>query len=300
MNVRPGLSVSFIVVLAVLSITAHAQEIEERSQLYAVNKISDVTYATVDGDALNLDIYLPIGAENPRLLVWVHGGAWRNRTKAAVRPDYLVSHGYALASVDFRQSGVAKFPAQVHDINGAIRFLRANATTYGFDATHIGILGASSGGHLAALVGVTNGHDQLEGEVGEFDDESSDVDAIVSYFGASNLTTILQQSTPHGLRVRVPALDAFLGGQPDDIPETAKLASPVFHLDSSDPPLLLLHGDQDPQMPINQAHELHGAYQGLGLQSEFEVLYGASHGGDQFYEDRVNEMVKNFFDTHLP
>jgi len=294
MNTRIGFSHLIIAALAVWSVGLHAQEVEERSQLFAVKKISDITYASVEGDALRLDIYLPVSAKNPPLLVWVHGGAWSELTKAAVRPDYLVSHGFALASADFRQSGVAKFPAQVHDIKGAIRFLRANAGKYGFNATRIAILGASSGGHLAALAGVTNGNAQLEGEVGNDDGESSDVHAIVSYYGASNLTTILQQSTSRGLEYRVPALEAFLGGQPDELPDVARLASPVYQLGPNDPPLLLIHGDQDPYMPINQSHELYGAYQKLGLHSEFQVIYGAAHGGD-----RVSEVVKLFLDVHL-
>jgi len=299
MNTHVRFSHLVVAILAVLSAGSHAQEVEEGFQLSAVKKISDISYATVEGIALRLDIYLPVGAENPPLLVWVHGGAWSELTKAAVRPDYLVSHGFAIVSVDFRQSGVAKFPAQIHDIKGAIRFLRANATNYGFDATRIAILGASSGGHLAALAGVTNGNEQLEGEVGDYVDESSDVHAIVSYFGASNLTTILQQSTPSGLEFRVPALEAFLGGQPDELPEVARLASPVYHVDPNDPPILLIHGDQDPYMPINQSHELYGAYQRLGLHPEFTVIYGAAHGGDQFYEDRVSEIVRLFLDIHL-
>jgi dipeptidyl aminopeptidase/acylaminoacyl peptidase len=152
---------------------------------------------------------------------------------------------------------------------------------------------------LAALVGVTNGHKDLEGTVGEHLSESSDVQAVVSLFGASNLTTILGQSTPHGLRVRVPALEFLLGGHPDDVPQLARLASPVFHIDSDDPPLLLLHGDQDPQMPINQAHELFGAYQAKGLQAEFEVVYGAGHGGEGFRDSRRRDLVAAFLDEQL-
>jgi dipeptidyl aminopeptidase/acylaminoacyl peptidase len=113
---------------------------------------------------------------------------------------------------------------------------------------------------------------------------SSDVQAIVSYFGASNLTTIIAQSTPFGLNVRRPALDRLLGGQPDAVPDLAKLASPVLHVDKGDPPLLLLHGDQDPQMPINQAHELEGAYEKLGLNAQLHVVHGAGHAGSVFYE----------------
>ena len=156
-----------------------------------------------------------------------------------------------------------------------------------------------SGGHLVALVGVTNGHAELEGTIGDYPDESSNVQAIVSYFGASNLTTILAQSTPHGLSVRVPALDLFLGGQPEKNVAVAQLASPVFHVDATDPPLLLLHGDQDPQMPINQSHELHSVYKDHALQVHFEVIHGAGHGGEQFVDAKRNALVRAFLDEQL-
>ncbi len=107
--------------------------------------------------------------------------------------------------------------------------------------------------------------------------------AIVSYFAATNLTTILTQSTPFGLGIREPALKRLLGAAPKDAEPLARLASPVFQVDGSDPPLLLFHGDQDPQMPINQSHELEGAYERQGLDAELVVVHGAAHGGDAFY-----------------
>ena len=242
----------------------------------------DVVYATVDDKKLGLDIYMPADVQTPPLLIWVHGGAWRSGTKEQV-PMVFVEHGIATASLDFRLSTEARFPAAVHDIKAAIRFLRANASEYGYRTDRIAISGRSAGGHLAALVGATNGHAALEGTVGGHPDQSSDVQAIMSYFGASNLTTILAQSTPHGLNVREPALTLLLGALPESAKELAELASPVFHVDRSDPPLLLVHGDQDPQMPINQAHELEGAYKQLGLDVSFDVVHGAAHGGNAFF-----------------
>ncbi|MGQ0732980.1 MAG: alpha/beta hydrolase fold domain-containing protein [Acidobacteriota bacterium] len=249
----------------------------------AAREFKDVVYARVDGKDLGLDIYLPAGIQTPPLLVWVHGGAWSSGTKAQV-PMVFVAHGVATASIDFRQSTEARFPAAVHDIKAAIRFLRAKASEYGYRSERIAIGGSSSGGHLAALVGVTNGHEQLEGTLGDHRKQSSDVQAILDYYGASNLSTILAQSTPFGLNMRRPALERLLGALPEQAQALAALASPVVHVDRSDPPLLLLHGDQDPQMPINQAHELHGAYRKLGLDVYFDVVYGAAHGGPLFFE----------------
>jgi acetyl esterase/lipase len=236
---------------------------------------------------------MPSGVQAPPLLVWVHGGAWSQGTKSQV-PRAFVEHGIATASVDFRQSTEARFPAQVHDIKAAVRFLRAKAPTYGYRSEKIVIAGSSSGGHLAALVGVTNGHRDLEGTVGDYLKESSSVQAIVDYFGASNLVTILAQSTPFGLNMRRPALERLLGADPEHARELAETASPVFHVDRTDPPLFLLHGDQDPQMPINQAHELHGAYEKLGLEVHFDVVQGAGHGGDVFYSPQHLKPVLDF------
>ncbi len=253
----------------------------------------DVVYAEVDGRALALDLYMPEGVSNPPLLVWVHGGAWNVGSKDGV-PLAFVQNGIATASLDFRQASDARFPAQVHDVKAAIRFLRAHAGEYGYRADRIAIAGDSSGGHLATLTGTTNGHAALEGTVGNHPDESSDVQAIIDYYGASNLTTILDQSTPFGLGVREPALQRLLGGLPDAVPDLARLASPVFHVDAGDPPLLRFHGDQDPQMPINQAHELEGVYRAHGLDVAFHVLHGSVHGGPEFYAGEPLALALEF------
>jgi len=229
----------------------------------------------------------------------VHGGAWRSGSKANVSIKALVLKGYPIASVDYRLSTEARFPAQVHDIKAAIRFLRARSSEWSVPSEKIVIAGESAGAHLAALVGVSNGHAELEGTVGNDQERSSAVQGIVSFYGGSNLTTILAQSTPHGLSVRVPALDLFLGGQPEHFPDTARLASPVFQVDRSDPPLLLFHGDQDPQMPINQSHELCGAYEKLGLPVQFVVVHGAAHGGSAFYDAERMSIVEKYLRDHF-
>ncbi len=242
----------------------------------------DVVYAQVGDHALALDLYMPAGVAAPPLVVWVHGGSWASGTKANA-PARFVERGYAMASLDFRQSTEAPFPAQVYDIKAAIRFLRASAQQYGYRADRIAIAGSSSGGHLAALVGVTNGVAALEGGEGEHADQSSSVQAILDYFGASDLTKILAQSTPYGVSVRRPALVRLLGALPNDARPLAEQASPVRHLDRDDPPLFLIHGDADPQMPPQQSVDLKRAYDKLGLDAELVMLPGAKHGGDAFF-----------------
>lgn len=256
-------------------------------------RLNDICYATVNGHDLKLDLYRPAG-EKHALIVWVHGGAWRSGSKKDMPLGGLLQAGYSVASVDYRLSTQAPFPAQVHDLKAAIRFLRARQSDYGYDANRIIIAGASAGAHLAALVGVSNGNPELEGQVGDYKDTSSDIQAIVSFFGMSNLTTILSQSTPHGLNVRVPALQLLLEGQPADKPDLARLASPVYHVDERDPPLLLIHGDQDPQAPINQSHELQGRYEAVGRPCQFHVIHGGKHGGPEFFDAQRLELVKAF------
>jgi fermentation-respiration switch protein FrsA (DUF1100 family) len=152
---------------------------------------------------------------------------------------------------------------------------------------------------LAALVGVSNGNVELEGSLGDYLDQPSSVQVILDYFGPTNFATILKQSTPHGLSVRVPALELLLGAHHDEVPGLAALASPVIHVDKSDPPLLILHGDQDPQVPINQSHELQGVYKQLGLITQFEVLHGAAHGGPLFFDAERMDIATEFVRRNL-
>jgi len=259
---------------------------------------ADIEYAKVGELSLKLDLHRP-QMENPALIVYVHGGGWRAGSKQDVPIGKLLDKGFAIASVDYRLSPQAAFPAQVHDIKAAIRFLRANAGVFHINTSKIAIIGSSAGGHLAALVGVTNGNKELEGKVGEHLDQSSDVQVIVSYYGASNLETILSQSTPKGLEYRIPALKLLLGDTPDKKPELAKLASPVAHLDKKDPPLLLIHGDADPQMPPQQSQELAKAYEALGLPVTLIVMPGSKHGGKEFYDDERTAIVAKFLDKVL-
>ncbi len=259
---------------------------------------NDIEYAVADGNSLKLDLHLPASRQAP-LIVWVHGGAWRAGSKTDMPLGKLIDQGYGIASVDYRLSVVAPFPAMIHDIKAAIRFLRAQSAEYGYDATRVAVAGSSAGGHLAALVGVTNGVKALEGTVGTHLDQSSDVQATISLFGASNLMTILSQSKPQGLKMRVPALQLLLGGQPEEKPELAKLASPVEHLDAKDPPLLLIHGDADPQMPPEQSQELAAACKKAGVQVRLEIIPGAVHGGKAFFDEKRTALMKAFLDESL-
>ncbi len=278
--------------VAILSILAGMEPNHALGQSAIAANPAQIEYARAGEQALYLDLYLPEPqAETSIVVVWVHGGAWRAGSRKDVPVMRWLKHGIAIASVDYRLSTTARFPAQVHDIKAAVRWLKSKSTEFGWKGPAFVVAGSSAGGHLAATVGVSNQHQELEGQVGDALQFSSNVDAIVSFFGASNLQSILSQSTPFGLEVRRPALELLLGGQPDQQPELARLASPVLHLDRGDPPLWLIHGDQDPQMPVNQSLELHGAYQNLGLHSQLEVVFGGKHGGNGFFTDEQLDRI---------
>ena len=254
-----------------------------------------IEFAKVKGKPLLLDLYQPAKLDQPTpLIVWVHGGAWRAGSRKGMPLKALVSQGYSIASVDYRLTPVAPFPANVHDIKAAIRFLKANSAEYAIDPKRVIIAGASAGGHLASLVGLSNGVAKLEGNVGNHLDQNSDVHGVVSFYGASNLTTILGQSTPHGLSVRVPALKLLLGASPEEKPELAQLASPIFHLDEKDPPVLLIHGDADNQMPYAQSKELKKACDEHKIRCEFITIPKGGHGGKAFFEKTTLGKVTDF------
>jgi acetyl esterase/lipase len=235
-------------------------------------------------------------------VVVVHGGFWRAQytrhlTRGLARA--IADQGWATWNIEYARVGPfapGGWPTTLTDVATAVDAL---AERPGLDLGRVVTCGHSAGGHLAALVGVTGHSAELEGNVGADGGQSSEVQAILSLFGASNLTTILAQSTPHGINVRAPALELLLGAQPEANAALARQASPVFHVDSADPPLLMLHGDQDNQMPINQSHELEGAYEKLGLPVRLVVVHGAGHGGPAFTSEANLQLIDEFLRQSL-
>ena len=274
-----------LALLTCYSLQMHAQDDVEITK--------NIVYAETDGKKLQLDIYKPKTSKEPYLIVWVHGGAWNTGSKENP-PLGLLPFGYALASVDFRPSTEKPFPADVYDIKAAIRFLRANATKYGYKSDKIIIWGSSSGGHLAALVATTNNNTTLEGNLGNFTTTSSSVQACLDFFGPTNFLTILNQSTPHGLNVRLPALAILLGKPLDQVTELAKQASPVYQVDVSDPPIFIVHGEQDIQVPVNQSIELMSAYKSKNLKVQIEFIPNAGHSDPAYAKKELMEKMDKF------
>ncbi|WP_231733992.1 alpha/beta hydrolase [Calycomorphotria hydatis] len=259
--------------------------------------VKDIEFANVDGHSLKLDLYLADGESSP-LVVWIHGGGWRGGKKSKCYVTWLTDHGYSVASVSYRLTDKAIFPAQIHDCKGAVRWLRANAEKYGYDTSKIAVTGASAGGHLAALLGTTSDVSELEGTVGGNLDQSSRVDAIVDYYGATDFIQ-RTKTQPHKTIKKGSIVNLLLGGPADKKVELARLASSAFHVTQDDPPLLILHGKKDDKVLVGQSERIVDVYQQAGLPVTLYVLENSGHGGKEFYQSENRQRVVDFLNQHL-
>jgi acetyl esterase/lipase len=288
----------------------------------------DLQYADYGQDlTLGLDLYLPTNAESESLpiLVYIHGGGWFEGSKSNCPGSTFVQHGYAVACVDYRLATAVcapdtVFPAQMHDVKAAIRWLRQHADTYGYDADHMGAIGESSGGHLAALLGVSDGAADLEGTANP--GASSAVQAVVDWYGPVDITQgpMVFEDDPCVAGIgalndtyggeAVPyfywtyAWGVFLGGSLTDPAtlEQAAQATPLSYIDANDPPFLIIHGEIDGMVPIEQSELLADALQAAGVDVTFIRLPNAGHGywgpGEPVMSDFLTPTLQ-FLDTHL-
>jgi len=257
--------------------------------------IRDLEYAVAEGVSLRLDLYVP---EDPGglvpLVLWVHGGAWRAGDKDPTYAPTTLGEGYAIASISYRLSQEALFPAQIHDVKAAVRFLRGNADRYGLDPDRFGAWGSSAGGHLVALLGTSCGIAEAEGSLGVHLDQSSCVQAVCDFFGPTDFLVLLDERGGRDARRSMPE-DQLLGGPVEENVELATLASPVTHVDPSDPPFLIMHGSEDSTVPVEQSIAFDEVLREAGVSSTLIVVEGAGHGFPR--EHLVH--VKLFFDEHL-
>ncbi|QDT04744.1 Carboxylesterase NlhH [Rubripirellula lacrimiformis] len=254
-------------------------------------------YANVDGTVLKLDLYVPDLEPAPPLVVWIHGGGWRagSRNKPALR--VLTEHGYAVASISYRFTDQAIFPAQIHDCKAAIRWLRANADRYGYSGKWIAVAGSSAGGHLALLAGVSGGVAELEGDLGDHLEQSSTVQAIVDYFGPSDFV-LRGKTQPERAYTEESGSFALLGGTPNGKlkPEMESKASPAAYVSPDDPPLLVFHGTKDKTVLLDQSQRIVSLYQQAGLKAKLVTIQDAGHGGRKFFAPQQIDRVVQFLD----
>ena len=260
--------------------------------------IKDIEFAVVQGQSLKLDLYLPDKPKGSGLVVWIHGGGWRNGSKENCFIKWLPQHGYTVASISYRLSGVAKFPAQLHDCKGAVRWLRANAGKYGYNSKRIFVAGASAGGHLTALMATTSGHKLLEGKVGGNLDQSSSVQGAVDYYGPTDF--ILRSKTqPSRANEKGSVVYELLGGGAHEKVAAAKLASACYHVSKDDPPLLVFHGTKDRTVLLDQSQAIVTAYKKAGLPIKLHLIEGASHGGNSFYSGENAKRLLEFLKSRI-
>ena len=261
-------------------------------------KISDLEFAVVDGHSLKLDLYLPENTKNPPLVMWIHGGGWRAGSKNKCAILWMAEKGFAVASISYRLTDKAIFPAQIHDCKAALRWLRANKSKYNYSTDKVAVAGSSAGGMLAALMGTSGDVKALEGNVGGNSSESSRVDAVIDFYGASDFV-LRSKTQPHRANEPGSVVHRLLGGGADKKVELAKLASAAYHVSSDDPPILVFHGDKDKTVLIDQSEKLTEVYKKAGLYIDFQVLKGAGHGGKQFYSEENKEKMISFLSKYL-
>lgn len=257
----------------------------------------DVEYGTGGGRALRLHLVRP-RAPRPGpmpVVVYVHGGAWRAGSRdAGVGPlTRLARKGFGGASIEYRLSGEATFPAQIEDCKCAIRFLRAKAKELGFDPDRIGVWGPSAGGHLAALLGTSGDVPELEG-TGGWAGQSSRVQAVVDWFGPTDFLIMGKGKLDHDAPGSPESL--LVGGPIRQNKDKAARANPITYVTKDDPPFLIMHGDRDETVPPNQSEALHAALKKAGVPSTLQILKGAGHG---FRGEDAIRAVEEFFDDHL-
>lgn len=267
-----------------------------RSARQPPDTLRNLVYGKAGGEALKLDLYLPETGGDPRpkpVIVFVHGGGWRIGGKSEVEPytALLTTAGYAVASVDYRLSGRhRRFPTQIFDCKTAVRWVRANAARYGIDPARIGALGYSAGGHLAALLGTSEGVKALEDRSEGSPDASSRVQAICSVSGPVDLTF-----PPESLIGKY-SIDGLLGGTAREHPERARSGNPALYATHGDAPALLIYGDKDTLVPPIHARILSEALRKVGVEVQVVVVHGGGHV--PFY-DQEQQTALEFFGRHL-
>lgn len=267
---------------------------------------SGVTYARISGyRPLLLDLWVPPTATPPPLVVWIHGGAWlsgdRRYLPETLRPnqlfDALLAAGLAVATVDYRHAREAPFPAQLHDVKAALRYLRTFAAELGVDATRVGVWGESAGGHLAALLALTADRADLEGDTG-VPGRAGPVAVAVDWYGVADPDALTRLPAAEGTAIGVPdhPPDLLLAGTG---PATHDDAAPLRQVHHGAPGFLLLHGTADRVVPFEQSEALRDALRAVGVPAELVPVAGADHifAGHQDIDALVTRSVRFLADA---
>jgi acetyl esterase/lipase len=261
-----------------------------------VVETKDIEYGHVGDRTLLLDLYMPAAPANPLpVLIFIHGGGWYKGDRADYKyyTVYYAQRGYAVATISYRLRDEAKFPAAIEDAKCAVRWVRANSATYGFEPNSVAVIGGSAGGHIAMMTGYTEGDPAFEGNGGHAD-RSSAVQAVVNFYGPSDLTTEQARIADEVTR--------FIGKPYENSPDVYAQASPINHVDSECPPTLIFHGSIDQLVPVAQSEALAQKLQAAGVPCDLHVLDGWPHTMDaaQAVNDYCRHYLDAFLDQHVP
>jgi acetyl esterase/lipase len=255
----------------------------------------DIVYTKAGDVELKLDLARPAEGDGPfPAVIVIHGGAWRSGNKNQQRGmiGAFAGRGYVAVSPQYRFCPKETFPAQVHDVKAAVRWVKAHAKAYKIDPDHVGAVGFSAGAHLAMMLGVTGPADGLEGDSAS-DAPNTKIQAVVNYFGPTDLAA---GDFPD---VSKPLVKDFLGGTPKEKPDEAAKASPLIYVTKDDAPILTFQGTKDPLVPYTQATKLTKKQTTAGVPGRVEFLIGAGHGwGGEDLKRTMTETFE-FFDQHL-
>jgi acetyl esterase/lipase len=268
-----------------------------------VKLVPNLEYANVHGKSLLMDLYLPEKADKPvPVILIVHGGGWiggDKRVGLVALP--WVPKGFAIASINYRFSNEAIYPAQIQDCKAAVRWLRTHAKYYNLDSDEIGAWGDSAGGHLVALLGTTAGVKELEGDEGNLD-QSSKVQAVCDWYGPTDFLKIVEESGKSETRNVLNADSAdslvskLIGGPIQQNKEKTEKANPITFITKDAAPTLIMHGDKDPLVPLAQSELFRDALKKAGVEVKLQVIHGAGHG---FGNAEIFKTVEDFFGAHL-
>lgn len=292
---RRGYTILTTLTLSLLSLTVAADDPKVPPPPAGVKIERDVEYGKGGDETLRLDLAWPESlADRAPCVVVIHGGAWRAGNKSA-HTDLIYKFaqtGYVSASLQYRFCPKHVFPAQVEDVKCAVRYLRANAERLHIDPARFGAVGFSAGAHLSMMLGVTNEKDGLEGN-GGWPDQPSQVQAVVAYFGPTELAAA---DIP---AASLPLVRDFIGGTAQEKPDAYAKASPVTFVSAGDAPLLIFQGTKDPLVPHTQAYKMADAMTAAGVPGRVELLLGAAHGWGGEQLDRTVKETFLFFEQKL-
>lgn len=257
--------------------------------------LKNVDYVGKGNPRQTLDLIVPKdhAAKKRPLVIFIHGGAWYSGEKEnghSVIKALSSTGDYVTATINYRLSQEAPWPAQIFDCKAAIRFLRGNADKYGIDPEKIGVMGISAGGHLVSMLGTSGDVAELEGDIGPFPKENSKVQCVVNFFGPTDFLTM------SGEAMKPNPVIQLLGGESPELKEKAKQASPVTWITKDDAPFFTAHGTKDPLVPYSQAEEINTALRKVGVESHLITMVGGGHG---FMSDDLNARIRQFLDNHL-